>query len=261
MIGMLGLTSVPAEATTTTVDNPCGVQGWYVNPDETADAPTRSTAGFFFDNKDLIHHATPPIDLPDIKTNTLSFVADNAGKVVGKMETENPYSTIVQQADGMFWSTAMTYDQIGGQGHPVDKVSDLVGTDEDPRPTKPGKAEYGTTTHVVSFGVGYWVADGSTTVSSIKFHGYNYDLTCKTPTTSPTSTKPSPTVTATSNPAGGLHHPIPGKTTVRSASASGPALAITGPSTTVLVVVAGFIILGGVMLYVVTRRRKNRFVP
>lgn len=248
LAGAFALTATPVQATAVN-DNPCGVQGWYVNPDETDDAPTRSVDGFFFDNKDLIHHATAPIDLPDIKILTGSFEADTAGKVVFKMETENPYSTIIQNPDASFWSTAMTYDQIGGQGHPVVSVSDLIGKD-----TKPGKVKYGDTTHVVTFGVGYWVADGNTTVSSITFHGTTYDLTCKpkptestSPTATPTKTSPSASASAT--------------TTAIAGGATGePTLPVTGSPVVLIVVLAGGLVASGLLLYVTTRRRKNKFV-
>jgi LPXTG-motif cell wall-anchored protein len=259
LAGGLALSASPAQATQNL--NPCNVQGMYVNDDEQGDAPTRGYDGFFFDNKDLIHHQTAPIDLPDIKKTTLSFVSDTPGKVVGKMETENPYSTIVQQADGKFWSTAMTYDQIGGQGHPVENVSDLVGTDENPRPTKPGKAEYGITSHVVTFGVGYWVVDGNATVSSITFHGVTYVLSCKksyptvTPTT-PSTSSSTPTATATKTTPESHGAVVGGGTS----GTTPPALAVTGSSTTTVVIVAGFLMLGGVMLYIVSRRRKNKFI-
>lgn len=171
-LGALLFTS-PAQAEVAGDENPCNVQGWYVNPDETADAPTRTPDGFVFDNKDLIHHATSPMDLSDIKPHTGSFEATVVGKVVFKMETEKPYSTIVQNADGKFWSSAMLATQDGGQNNPVENVSDLIGKD-----VKPGKAKYTSDTHVVSFGVGYWDIPGSTTVKSITFHGTKYRLTC-----------------------------------------------------------------------------------
>lgn len=259
------MATTPAQATQNI--NPCGVQGWYVNPDETDNAPTRSEAGFFFDGKDLIHHATSPIDLPDIKANTLSFVADTPGKVVGKMETENPYSTIVQQADGKFWSTAMTYDQIGGQGHPVNNVSDLVGTDEDPRPTKPGKAQYNMTSHVVTFGVGYWVEDGNTTVSSIKFHGVNYDLSCKTHTTPPTTapthtTSPTASSSASQSTSASPSHTVTASSTptlIGAGTGSDTNLPVTGASTGILVAVSIVLLGVGTTAFFVTRRR-NKFV-
>lgn len=172
LVGGAVFTANSAMATTTGAQGACRT-GWYVNPDETADSPEQVPQGFRFEGKDLIHHATTPIDLPDIKSHTGSFEATVAGKVVFKMETSNPYSTIIQNADGKFWSTAMTYDQEGGQGHPVENVSDLIG-----KPTKPGKAQFGEASKVVTFGVGYWVEEGSTIVTSITFHGTKYELSC-----------------------------------------------------------------------------------
>ncbi|MET0414433.1 MAG: hypothetical protein ABW022_00225 [Actinoplanes sp.] len=244
----------PALATPTTPEATCTGDEWYVNPDETQFAPTRTVAGFVFEGKDLIHHKTSPIDLSDIKVHTGTFEASTAGKVVFKMETSAPYSTIVQNADGKFWSTAMTYDQVGGQGSPVVNVSDLVG-----KPTKPGKPNLTADTKVVTFGVGYWDEAGATTVSSITFHGTKHDLTCKPkPTVTPTPTKtatPSPTVSpsasASVSPIVTNDPPPPG--------AAGPSLPVTGPSLGVWVAVGVMLVIGGVVMVSATRR-KTRFI-
>lgn len=256
LTGAFALTMSPAQATVVANDNPCKISGWYVNPDETADAPDETVNGFVFEGKDLIHHATAPIDLPDIKNYTGNFVATTPGKVVFKMETENPYSTIVQDSDGKFWSTAMTYAQVGGQGSPVDNVSDLVG-----KPTKPGKAEYGATSHVVTFGVGYWVEEGTTTVTSIAFHGTKYDLTCKVQP-SPSSASPTGTIKPT--------QPTTTKTSTHTSTSStvaaggtgdnGGQLAITGNNTALMVALGATVLAAGIALFAITRRRRNHFI-
>lgn len=207
----------PASATTT--DGPSyetcpNLSGWYVNNDESSDKPAPTADGLLFENKDLIHHATDPIDLADMDKVTGSFVATKPGKVLFKVETSAPYSSIITDADGKFWSTAMTYDQEGGQGHPVAKYSDLLG-----KPTKPGKPPYTSATNVVTFGIGYAVAEGDTVVKSITFHGKTYPLTCAAPTQAPTTKTPTPKATSASPVAGGIH------------SSSSPAPTVTLPLT------------------------------
>lgn len=271
VFGLFGLSAVPAQATPAS-DNPCKVEGFYVNPDEKDYEPTRTEAGFLFEGKDLIHHATS-LDFPDVKTNTLSFKATVDGKVQGKMETSNPYSTINQNLDGKFWSTAMLNDQEGGQNKPVDNVADLIGKD-----VKPGKVKYSDISKVVSFGVGYVVETGSTTVTSITFHGTKYDFTCKiepSPTTSPTvkpTTSPtvtaspthsSPSATPTSVPTTTSPAPEPSTTTdvamtPAGNNTDGGDLPVTGSTLIPTAVLIGFaMVAGGGALFYVTRRRRT----
>lgn len=202
-LATLGLAFIasPAQAAGVPLESTCNT-GWYVNPDETAFLPEQVENGFKFEGKDLIHHEAPSsgIDLADMNSVNYTFDATTAGKVVFKVETSAPYSTIVTNADGKLWSTAMTYDQIGGQGNPVEKYTDFIG-----KPVKPGKVEFSGASQVETFGVGYWVEEGSTVVTSIKFHGTTYDLKCvppktESPTPTPTASEsqsPSPTPTAT----------------------------------------------------------------
>jgi hypothetical protein len=257
LAGAFALVISPAQATPTNVDNPCGVTGWYVNPDETDNAPARTADGFLFEGKDLIHHEVDTLlDFPDIKATTLSFEATVAGKVVGKMETMNPYSTIVQNADGKFWSTAMTYAQEGGQGHPVENVSDLLGKD-----VKPGKVKFGETSKVTTFGVGYWDTPGSTVVTSITFHGKKYDFTCEKtrPTTPPATVEPTtPVVTppAENGGDGGGSTQTPDPATL-------PVTGDKGNTGVMIAVVGGSMLLGGVLIFagngLYRRYRKPRF--
>lgn len=217
--------------------------GWYVNDDETADRPAATATGLLFTGKDLIHHATSPIDLADMDKVTASHSSTNSGKVVFKVETSAPYSTIVTQADGKLWSTAMTYDQQGGQGHPVGRYSDLVGLD-----TKPGKAKFDGASKVVTFGVGYWTEDGESTVTAIDFHGKHYDLSCPPKPT----VKPKPSASSSRTPGAGVH-------TIPNPPQNGPALAVTGPDGRVLAGGAVVLALLGGALLVISRRRKTHF--
>lgn len=248
--------------------NCTNLKGWYVNQDETADQPEPTEAGLKFENKDLIHHQVGGIDLADMDKVAGTFVASKPGKVLFKVETTAPYSTIITTADGKFWSTAMTYDQEGGQGHPVAKYSDLVG-----KPTKPGKAQYTSASMVVTFGVGYAVTEGDTVVSSITFHGTTYDLTCHLATTtkpnpggsssstgSPSTTKPNTTAphssSSSSSPAGGA---VTGTSGTGSAADGGGGLPVTGPSIGLLAGGAALIIGTGAALLLAVRRRKMSF--
>jgi LPXTG-motif cell wall-anchored protein len=247
-----------------TCDN---LNGWYANPDEQEDLPTPTEAGLLFEGKDLIHHQTSPLALADVKTGG-TFEATNAGKVVFKMETTNPYSTIIQNQDGKFWSSRLAVDAPGGQNKPVSVVTDMIGSE-----TKTGNPKYTNDTHVVTFGVGYWVAEGDTVVSSISFHGNKYPLTCKpkptsAPTTSastsPPTSKPttsSPTATKPTTLAPTTNSPAPGFI-VGSAvggAVSGPSLPVTGPSIGVVAAVGAAVLALGGALLVLTRRRKAAF--
>lgn len=220
------------------------LKGWYVNDDETAQTPTPTVDGLLFAGKDLIHHATAPIDLADMDKVTTGYSSTNSGKVVFKVETSAPYSTIVTQPDGQLWSTAMTYDQQGGQGHPVAKYSELVGLD-----TKPGKAHFTADSAVVTFGVGYWTEDGTSTVTAVDFHGKTYPLDCK-PAATPSSSASNPHHVSTppNRPANGP----------QGTSGGTGALAITGPSGWFIGALAvGLAAAGGVLLIAARRRRIN----
>jgi hypothetical protein len=254
-----------AQATEGTAIDAC-VPGWYVNPDETDNKPEATEAGLKFEGKDLAHHEHRPLDLADVRAG--SFVADgDAGKLFMKLETTAPYSTIVVTGEGTFWSTAMTYDQEGGQGKPVAKVSDLVG-----KPTKPGKPALTADTKVVTFGVGYATEAGSTVVSSIRFHGTTYDVTCKPePTPTPTvsaspsvspspstsaSVSPSATASVTATPTGSASA---SPTTVPGNAGGEPGLPVTGPALKVGVGVGLILLATGAVFVFFSRRRRNRF--
>jgi lamin tail-like protein len=178
-VAALGFVALPASAEVTAA-NPCGVEGFYGNPDETpAQDPARSYKGFTFEGTDLIHHAVPSggIDFADMDKVRYTFRATGTtDKLVYKVETSSPYSTIITQPDGKLWSTAMAYGTVGGQGNPVDKYTDLLG-----KPTKPGKAMFSSDSQVKTFGVGHWTETGSALLTAIMFHGTTYTLSCKVP--------------------------------------------------------------------------------
>jgi len=188
----LALMGAPAYATETDAhavknSEKCpNASGWYTNPDEGDDVPTQKADGFLFEGKDLIHRSVTPQDLADVKAG--SFVAvGTADKVVFKMETTAPYSTIVQTPDGKFWSSKVPAGK-GSQSAPVAHVIDLTDADV---VALPGKTYTGAT-KVVTFGVGYWTESGSTLVKSISFHGHTHALSCK-PVASPSTSSSSPT--------------------------------------------------------------------
>jgi LPXTG-motif cell wall-anchored protein len=255
--------------------------GWYANADEQADLPQPTAYGLKFEGKDLIHHATSPIDFADMDHVTTTFTSTSAGKVVFKVETSAPYSTIITNADGKVWSTAMTYDQEGGQGHPVTHYSDLIG-----KPTKPGKPMFDSASRVVTFGVGYWVEEGSTVVKTISFHGTVYSLSCfpHSPSASPTPTKtasatPTATASASTSPSASPK-PTTAPPTVKpttatpssppssSAASSAPpiltgndttggALPTTGPSASPFIIGGLGAIAAGIVLFIVAMRRRK----
>ena len=263
-----GLALATAPAASATEGNPLtyekckNLHGWYVNPDEQAYLPEPMFAGLKFEGKDLIHHVAPSggIDFADMDKVTHSFVSTNPGKVVFKVETSAPYSTIVTNADGKIWSTAMSYEQIGGQGNPVAEYTDLIG-----KPVKPGKVPFSGVSEVETFGVGYWVEEGVTTVNSITFHGTRYPLSCLPvrPTATPATTRPVTTAPTT--------RPATATPTSARATTSAPAvipagnstdLPVTGPSGNKLALplIVGMAVIGtGALLVLATRRRKVNF--
>jgi hypothetical protein len=257
LLATVGLAlAAPAQASETAPAAQCPMpKDFYGNPDEQGNLPTPLYVGLFFEGKDLIHHATAPIDLADMDHVGVGFTSpDNPDKVLFKVETSAPYSTIITNPDGKLWSTAMSYDQEGGQGHPVAKYSGLVGKD-----TKPGKAKFSADSKVVTFGVGYAVEDGTAIVSSISFHGKDYDLTCKPPvshTSAPAATPSS----STPKPHTSTSHVAGAGTGVQGGSGSTGALAITGLNVwAVTGVGVGIVAVGGALLAALTARRRITF--
>lgn len=258
----LAMLGAPAYATETShpIKDSVGcpnAEDWYTNQDEGDNTPTQKADGWLFEGKDLIHHATGPLDLADVKGG--DFTAEgSANKLVFKMETTAPYSTIVQTPDGKFWSSKVPAGK-GSQAAPVDKVIDLTDSDVIEQPGK----EYTGATKVTTFGVGYWTESGETLVKSIKFRGKTYKTDCQpVPSTSasPSSsatTKPTssaPTGTASTDPTSNTstsNAPVPG-------SNSG-GLPVTGPSVGLVVALGGILVIGGIVTAIAVRRRNTRF--
>lgn len=250
-----------ADSSPIPVESKCNT-GWYVNPDEGAFLPEQTEAGLKFEGKDLVHHATAPLDFTDFDKTTKGFVATTPGKVVFKAETSGPYGNIVINADGKLWSTAFKPEAVGGQNQPVDKAADLIGK---PDSMKPGKDPYTSASRVVTFGVGYWVEDGDTVVSSITFHGHTYSLTCKpkpspstsSPTATPTTTRPTTSPATTAPPTSGT--PVPPAQGDDGGTSAGDGLPVTGPGVAWLIGGAAFLVAGGGVLFLAARHRRTRF--
>lgn len=248
---LLGATvATPAMATPDVPVRALCDKAWYVNPDEAAQKPEQTDDGLLFDGPKLIHHATRPLDLADVRAGTFTTKGDVTGRrPLFSMETDTPYATINVTGDGKFWSSKIAAGDTGGQSHPVDHAADLVGL-----PTIPGKTPLTSSTHVVTFGVGYANDTGNKAlVTSVSFHGTTYGLGCTPkPEATPTAT-PKPTVPPTRKPA-----PRPSTSAV-AAGAGEPSLPVTGPSGSLFVGVGAGVVLAGVALFIVGRRRRNRF--
>lgn len=278
------LLATPAFATETGVPlvGTC-LKGFYVNPDEALLLPEQKPNGLLFEGKDLIHHATGPIDFADFDKTDKSFTATKPGKVVFKAETSGPYSNLVINADGKLWSTAFLPEAVGGQNQPVAKAVDLIGK---PASMKPGKTPYTAESRVVTFGVGYWVEAGDTVVTSISFHGRTYDLDCKPrPEPSKTSASPKPTVTPSATASATVKPTPSGTATVKptvtvspsptvttspttgvggvgtegGSTGGGTKLPVTGPSMGVAIGAGVVLLAAGVTAVVLVRRRRTSF--
>lgn len=202
----LGLTTVMVGTAEASVDpkNPCNLQGWFVNDDESARAPERKLAGFEFDGSDLIHHST------DVRLGWLKpgwYKSDTAPdqpsffSVEVRDQTTDAYGTLR-------WNKSTAMWDLVAKGELISKADpkDFIGVE-----TKWGK--FTEATRVVTFGVGYTAnppGAKKVVVSLIHFMGKDYNLTCekevdpsatptKSPTTSPTA---SPTSSPTKSPSG-----------------------------------------------------------
>lgn len=241
--------------------------GWFVNQDEGDYLPEQKPDGFAFAGKDLVHHDTALLDFDAVDKTSKSFVATEAGKVVFKMETggDGPYSTIVVEPTGKVWSTAFKPEAVGGISNPVDKLTDLIGK---PDAMKAGKVPYTAASRVKTFGVGYYTETGTTVVSAVTFHGHTYSLKCapkpspstSSPTATPTATKPTTTPATTRPPTSPTSSPVPGAGTGDGGTSTGEGLPVTGSSAGVLAAWASAVLLIGAGLFVLARRRRNRFV-
>lgn len=233
--------------------------GWGVGEDEKNLIPTQVPEGFQFKDASLVHHLVEKdggLTLAEVRPG--SFVADlvDGSMPLIKLETTSPYTTINQTPDGKFWATAMTYDQEGGQGHPVDTVADLAD-----KPTKDGVPPLDAGTRVRTFGIGYANDNGNqAVVRSLTFQGKTYALSCS-PVTE--TTKPNPG-NSTSAPAGGHPQTTRPHTTASTSHPvavpdAGPSLPVTGAPVALISITAAIVILAGFGLVMLTRRRRITF--
>jgi LPXTG-motif cell wall-anchored protein len=232
------------------------VSAWYVNsPDEGNRRPTTGENGLAFEGSDLIHHATS-MDLADLKPGGFeaSPLPDQASFFSVEVSgSDGKYGTLRWNASENYWEATSQ----GQQNHDADpaKLADSFPTH--------------LSHHVFSFGVGYTAnppGKVKTTVTQVTFAGETYSLACH-PVGHPTGTKSTshptkhpthtsspatPTSKATVGPGGGGGGGDSGS--------SGGALAITGPSSTSVVVgTAGALLAVGAGAWFLARRRKVKF--
>lgn len=251
--------------------NPCGIEGWYQNPDEGDRAPERTYDGFVFEATDLIHHAAPA----DLTTDELSSGDFNASPAP---DQPSFFSVEVNGTDGGY--ATLRYNRLT---HLWDMVTGgILYSNADPDKLvdmPPVKRSH----KVVSFGVGYTKNPPGvvkTTVTSIAFQGKVYTFKCLKPTltssptatpstsTSPTqSASPSTTVTpsksSTASPTASATRPSATATAtnpvpVPADNGSDGELPTTGASLGGLILVGlGAMLVGGVAIFWF-RKRKRR---
>lgn len=272
LLGLIALLMFPAGAQATETNGTAVVWGtcpnlkdWHVNEDETDRQPTPTADGLEFKDNQLIHHAVS-MDLKDVKPGdyTASVTPKNNGGSAFddffSIEVANPsapvhYGTLRYEATGPHagtWNIGGTslYSPVNPTGMELEEFA----------------AGNNRSTNVVSFGVGYpnTPSDGvATVVSSIKFHGTTYPLTCKPEvTTSPTNTsspttKPTASHSATVKPSTSSSHPVAGG--AGQGSDNGGALAITGSNDWAIGGTAAALLIVGGGVFWMTRKRKVKF--
>jgi hypothetical protein len=266
-VAIAAVLSVPIAAHATE-DGPsyascANLAGWGVPDDEQAGKPKSTVDGLEFGNASNIHHATS-LDLADVKPGSFDTVGAVTGsKPLFKVWTTNPFTTFnLVYVDGkpMWWATAMTYEQDGGQGHPLASLDLFVGKD-----VKPGKPKLTGDTKAVEFGVGYGNDTGNkAVVSSITFHGKTYDLTCEPkPEPTKTSGSPSPSASASSSatakPSASASSSSAAGTGLGDNGTSGGGLPVTGAAAGGIAGGAAVLLVAGGVLFVMARRRKVKF--
>jgi hypothetical protein len=188
------ISALPAAATETSTGVNCpGVQGWYVNPDETDRKPETSVSGMKFAPADLIHHAA---DVAMVNVKPGSYVLATGSdtpdqpsffSVEVRDASTGAYGTLRWDVAASQW-TLVTNTASYSKAEPIG----FVGVE-----TKWGKLT--PAARVISFGVGYTKSPAGTktvTVKSVTFAGQTRSLVCLPPT-KPVTTPPtsSPTVT------------------------------------------------------------------
>jgi len=188
--------------------DPCGLTGWFVNPDEADRAPDRTYAGLVFEPADLIHHEAPA----GLTTATL-----NSGDYTASPAPDQPsfFSVEVSGTDGGY--ATLRYNRLthlwnmvtGGQFYEHADPDELV----DMPPVKRSHT-------VVRFGVGYTKnppGTVKTTVTAVSFQGKAYTFSCTPPTQSPSAT---PSATATGTPSASSATTSPGSSSTPTGSAT-----------------------------------------
>jgi LPXTG-motif cell wall-anchored protein len=191
-----GLVALAAPAAATETTAPFGpingadcanLAGWTVNGDETNRRPTATVEGLEFEGADLIHHG-----VTGVTTDTLT-----PGTFEANPDPDQPsfFSVEVWDSDGSGYATLRWNTETDkwnmvrqGQLYENDNPAALV------EMVTPARSH-----HVRTFGVGYTQnppGTVTTVVSSVKFNGVTYDLTCPEPEPTQTAT-PEPTETAT----------------------------------------------------------------
>lgn len=241
------------------------LKGWYANEDEQDRLPVATEGGLKFSGKALIHHAVS-MDLKDVKPG--SYVASAAPKNNGGSTFDDFFSIEVANTSAPVHYGTLRYELTG----PHAGTWNIGGTSlySPVNPTGMELEEFATannrSTNAISYGVGYpnSPSDGAeVTVSSVTFHGVKHDLTCEPPvvvTTKPSASasgsasataKPKPSASRSSSHAAG---PVGG------GSGSGGALAITGPNGWQIGGLAAVLIAAGGGLFLLTRKRRSRFI-
>lgn len=226
----------PAATAPSTALGAC-LPGWYVNPDETHRKPTPTPQGLKFEKNQLVHHgATGSIE--GLKPGT--FSATKAP------DQPSFFSVEVRNADGSGYAT-LRWNHItskwnmvtGGQFFENASPSELV------KMTTPPKSD-----QLLSFGVGYTNSPPgtvATVVRSVTFRGVTYSLKCA-PSSASSSASSAP---ASSAPAS------------QSASPSGApvGLPVTGSRTKAIAAGGGAVVVLGVSLLLLARRRTRFETP
>jgi hypothetical protein len=257
-IGFLTLTVArPAMATddgTIHLESKCStVASFYVNsPDEGNRRPTTGEKGLTFSASDLIHHST---DTTLEKLTHGTFVAIPA-------PDQPSFFSVEVSGDGKY-GTLRWNPSLGTSGEWEATSQGQQYHDPDPA-TLADKFPIHLSHHVFSFGVGYTAnppGTVTTLVTSVTF-GDTYDLTCAPKPTETATSKPTATATATQTKTAkpSASHSSAAGAVGTGGGTSGGALAITGSSTWPLVGFAAAALALGGGLFLLTRKRRAKFV-
>jgi hypothetical protein len=168
--GTTSPTTYPS-ATVPSFDNCANLAGWFVNPDETTRKPDATAPGLKFEPADLIHHNVTGVTTDSLTPGT--YVASPAPDQPSFFSVEvdggtpGSYGTLRWNPTNSKWSMVAN----GGTFYEDANATTVVNL--------AGKSKT-----VVRFGVGYTQTPPgtvTTVVSSIRFNGTTYPLTCDLP--------------------------------------------------------------------------------